>query len=62
VAGISDSWPLVLHSGMRTWFPRFWGAISALGLNGLAWRAWVKLFTTLPTLEKSAPPSMIKAA
>jgi uncharacterized membrane protein YeaQ/YmgE (transglycosylase-associated protein family) len=42
--------------------PAFLGAISALVLIGVAWRAWAKLLATPPVTEKGAPPSMIKAA
>jgi len=42
--------------------PAFIGAITALVLNGVAWRAWAKVFSTQPTTGKGAPPSVIKAA
>jgi hypothetical protein len=36
---------------------------TGLVLNGVAWRAWAKLFSMRPSTEKGAPPSsIIKAA
>ena len=42
--------------------PAFIGAITALVLNGVAWRAWAKVLSAQPTTGKGAPPSVIKAA
>jgi uncharacterized membrane protein YeaQ/YmgE (transglycosylase-associated protein family) len=42
--------------------PAFLGAITALVLNGITWKALTRLFTTLPTTEKGVPPSLVKAA
>jgi hypothetical protein len=42
--------------------PAFLGAIAALVLNGIAWRAVAKVASLQPTTGKDAPPSIIKAA
>jgi len=42
--------------------PALGGAITALVLNGVAWKALAKLLLGHPTTEKGAPPSIIKAA
>ena len=36
--------------------PAFLGAITALVLNGMAWRALAKVFAIQPTAGKGAPP------
>jgi uncharacterized membrane protein YeaQ/YmgE (transglycosylase-associated protein family) len=42
--------------------PAFLGAITALVLSRIAWKALAKLFAAPPTTEKGAPPTFIKAA
>jgi len=42
--------------------PAILGSITALVLNGVAWKAWAKLFSIQPTVTKGTPPSIIKAA
>ena len=42
--------------------PAFLGAITALVLNGIAWRALAKTFSIHPITEKGGSPSIIKAA
>jgi len=42
--------------------PAVVGAMTALVLNGVAWRALAKVFAIQPTTGKTAPPSIIKAA
>jgi len=42
--------------------PAILGAITALVLNGVCWKATAKVFSIQPTMEKGAPPTVIKAA
>ena len=42
--------------------PAFLGAITALVLNGMAWKAFTKVFSIQPTIVKGAAPNVIKAA
>lgn len=42
--------------------PAFLGAITAVVLSGIAFRALAKLFAIRPSTEKGASPSIIKAA
>jgi uncharacterized membrane protein YeaQ/YmgE (transglycosylase-associated protein family) len=42
--------------------PAFLGAITALVLNGIAWRALAKVASIQPTTGKGVAPSIIKAA
>jgi hypothetical protein len=42
--------------------PAILGAITALVLNGVGWKAAAKVFSVQLTTQKGAPPSVIKAA
>jgi len=42
--------------------PAFLGAITALVLNGIAWKALTRVFLHQSTAEKGVPPSFVKAA
>lgn len=42
--------------------PAFLGAITALVLNGVTWKALTKVFSSLPRPEGVTPPSIVKAA
>jgi uncharacterized membrane protein YeaQ/YmgE (transglycosylase-associated protein family) len=42
--------------------PAILGAITALVLNGVGWKAAAKVFSVPLTTQKSTPPSVIKAA
>ena len=42
--------------------PAVLGALTALVLNGVAWRALTKVFSIPPSTEKGVPPTIIKAA